>query len=115
VDVWTVVRVVYALAVIAATLAALRFGLRAAGRSRLLASASEGRFVHVLETTALSHDSALVVVRIGDTYRVLAAGHAGVTAICEIPQEAATRVVGSHRSILRGMRPLSRVRALLRV
>jgi flagellar biogenesis protein FliO len=95
VDVWTLVRAIYALVVIAAVLAALRFGLRELARRRLSDAKSDARFVRVLETALLPHDAALVVVRAGNAYQLIGVGR--VTTICEVPAEVAARVVAAQR------------------
>lgn len=89
------VRGLYALAVVGALLAALRFSLRASTRGRPSAALGNERFVRVIETTMLSHGAMLHVIRSGDAYHVVGVTQGSLTPVCEIPLEVAARIVDS--------------------
>jgi flagellar biogenesis protein FliO len=84
VDPWTLARALYALALVGATLVALRAVLSWLARRRLGPEHAGARFVRVVETTVLAHGAVLHVVRVGDAYRVIAVAPGCVTYVCEV-------------------------------
>jgi flagellar biogenesis protein FliO len=92
---WMLARALYALAVVGALLAALRFLLRGAARRGLNAGHADARFVRVVETAMLSHGAMLHVIRTGDAYHVVGVTQGSLTNVCEIPSEVAARIVAS--------------------
>jgi flagellar biogenesis protein FliO len=76
-------RSLLALVVVAAVLAALSLVLRAAGVRGSL-DGRGGRFLRVLESTALGGGATLHLVRVGERYFVLTAGSGHASQLCEV-------------------------------
>jgi flagellar biogenesis protein FliO len=114
VDAWVLVRALYALAVVGALLAALRFGLRASTRVKPCTAQGNERFVRVIETTLLSHGAMLHVIRSGDAYHVVGVTQGSLTPVCEIPSDVAARIAESAASSARRRASVVSLRRFLR-
>jgi flagellar biogenesis protein FliO len=92
-------RSVYALAVIGLLLLGLWWAVRILGRSRLIA-ASGRRLVSVIESTHLTQNTSVHVVKIADRYYLVGGGQGHVALICEVPSESVTPWLEQQQSIL---------------
>jgi flagellar biogenesis protein FliO len=92
-------RSAYALAVIGLLLSALWWGVRNLGRGRLIA-ASGRRLVTVIESTYLTQNTTMHVVKIADRYYLVGGGQGHVALICEVPAESVTQWLENQQRML---------------
>ena len=92
------VHYVYALVVIALLLLAMTWVVGALGRGRLLAS-TRHRLTSVVESTYLTQQSTLHVVKAAGKYYLVGGGSAGVTLICELPAEEVNEWIETQRRL----------------
>lgn len=94
-----VFRSLYALAVVAIVLFIVWYMMRMLGRKRLIGGVNR-RLVTVVETTYLSQQSMMHVVRIGTRYFAIGGGASGLTLISELDQEPMDAFVDNQRRIV---------------
>lgn len=98
-DLGFALRSVYALAVVGLLLLGFWWVLRNLTRGRLVVSA-EKRLVSVIESTFLSQNTTLHVVKIGDKYFAVGGGAGHLSMLGEIPAESVVPWIDGHRRIL---------------
>jgi flagellar biogenesis protein FliO len=91
--------VVWAFAIIALLLLGLTYGARALNRGRIVAAAGK-RLVTVVESTPLSQNSTVHVVKVGDRYYLIGGGSAGVTHIADVPSDVVDPYIETQRKAL---------------
>ncbi|MBC5829571.1 MAG: flagellar biosynthetic protein FliO [Candidatus Eremiobacteraeota bacterium] len=79
-------RYVLGLAIVGALLFALWFAARAV-RSGSLVSRNDKRLIRVVQSTLLSPDTAVHVVKIAEKYYALAGGNGHICVVCELPAQ----------------------------
>ncbi|TAM57857.1 hypothetical protein EPN52_12095 [bacterium] len=89
---------VYAVVVIVVLLAALSWLVAQLSRRRMLISTGR-RLVGVVESTQLTHQNWVSVVKVTDRYYLLGSGQGGVSLVCEIPPEAVEPWLEEQRRI----------------
>ncbi|HVA37775.1 MAG TPA: flagellar biosynthetic protein FliO [Candidatus Dormibacteraeota bacterium] len=89
---------VYAIAVIAVLLAALSWVVAQLARRRMLVVTGR-RLVGVIESTQLTHQNWVSVVKVTDRYYLLGSGQGGVSLVSEIPPEAVEPWLEEQRRI----------------
>ncbi|MDP9019052.1 MAG: flagellar biosynthetic protein FliO [Candidatus Eremiobacteraeota bacterium] len=94
-------RYILALVVVALLLVGLYSIVRALGRGRILASADK-RLVSVIESTFISQNTTLHVVKIGDKYYAVAGGSGHLSLLCEVPTDEVAPWLDSQRRLLSG-------------
>ncbi|HTJ26114.1 MAG TPA: flagellar biosynthetic protein FliO [Candidatus Limnocylindria bacterium] len=90
---------IWALAVVGLVLFGLTYAVRFLNRGRIVA-ASGKRLVTVVESTAVSQNSAIHVVKVADRYYLVGGGSAGVTHIADIPADAVDPYIEAQRKAL---------------
>ena len=98
-DGWFILKAVYALAVIAFILVALTWLVRTLGRGRILSSTAH-RLTSVIESTYLTQQSTLHVIKVGERFYVVGGGQAGLTLICELPAEDVNEWIAGQRRLM---------------
>lgn len=98
-EVALLIRSIGALAVIAVLLAALWWVSRSLGRGRVVVS-SNRRLVSVIESTYLTQNTTLHVVKIADSYYLVGGGAGHVSLVCAIPQESVAPWLDAQRKVL---------------
>ena len=88
-----------ALAVVALLLFGLYSIVRALGRGRIL-SATDRRLVSVVESTFVSQNTTLHVMKIGAKFYAVGGGSGHLSLLCEIPAEEVTPWLDSQRKLL---------------
>ena len=73
--------------------------MRALNRGRLV-SATGKRLVTVVESTALSQNTTVHVVKVGDRYYLIGGGSAGVTHIADVPSDVVDPYIETQRKAL---------------
>ena len=94
-----VFHVLWAFAVIALLLVGLTYAVRALNRGRIV-SASGRRLLTVVESTALSQNATVHVVKVGDRYYLIGGGSAGVTHIADVPSDVVDPYIETQRKAL---------------
>jgi|SRR5579872_4598214 len=89
---------VYAVLVIVCLLAALSWLVAQLSRRRMLVVTGR-RLVGVIESTQLTHQNWVSVVKVADRYYVLGSGQGGVSLVCEIPADAVEPWLAEQRRI----------------
>lgn len=92
-------RTVYALAVVGLLLLGFWWVVRSLGRGRLIISA-ERRLVTVIESTPLTQNTALHVVKIGDRYFAVGGGAGHLSLLTELSAETVEPWMEGHRRAL---------------
>lgn len=92
---------VLALVVVALLLFGLYSIVRALGRGRILASADR-RLVSVIESTFISQNTTLHVVKIGEKYYAVGGGAGNLSLLCEVPPEEVIPWLETQRRMLSG-------------
>ena len=77
----------------------LWYAVRTLSRGRLV-SASGKRLVSVVESTALSQNTTVHVVKVGDRYYLIGGGSAGVTHIADVPSDVVDPYIETQRKAL---------------
>ncbi len=94
-----VFHVIWAFAVIALLLVGLTYAVRALNRGRIV-SASGRRLLTVVESTALSQNATVHVVKVGDRYYLIGGGSAGVSHIADVPSDVVDPYIETQRKAL---------------
>jgi len=109
VDIWFVLKSIWALALVALVLVALAVAVRILARGRLLV-ASDRRLVTVVESTLLAQNVTVHVLKVGDTCYLVGGGAGGITLIDELPVDVVgpwldrnKRVLERQRAAVRGL------------
>jgi flagellar biogenesis protein FliO len=89
---------VFALLVVALMLFGLYTIVRALGRGRLVAS-TDRRLVSVIESTFLAQNTALHVVKVGESYYLIGGGSGHVSTLAEVPAEQVDPWLHEQRNI----------------
>ncbi|MDE2573401.1 MAG: FliO/MopB family protein [bacterium] len=89
---------VYAVVVIVCLLAALSWVVAQLSRRRMLVSTGR-RLVGIVESTQLTNQNWVSVVKVADRYYLLGSGQGGVSLVCEIPADAVAPWLGEQRRI----------------
>lgn len=87
-----------ALAVVALMLFGLYSVARALGRGRVLASADR-RLISVIESTFVSQNTTMHVVKIGEKYYAVGGGSGHLSMLCELPAEEVAPWLESQRQL----------------
>jgi len=102
-DIFFLLRVFSAFALVALLLLGLTYVVRALSRGRLIVAANR-KLVTVVESTFVAQNVTLHVITVGDRYYLVGGGSAGITKIDEVPAEIAQswleeqkRTLGSQR------------------
>lgn len=98
-DLVFVLRSIQALAIVGLLLAVFWWVGRMLGRGRLIVSA-EKRLVSVIESTYLSQNTTLHVVKIGDRYYAVGGGAGHLALLGEVPAESVVPWIETHRRVL---------------
>jgi flagellar biogenesis protein FliO len=77
----------------------LTYFARTLNRGRLV-SASGKRLLSVVESTALSQNTTVHVVKVGDRYYLIGGGSAGVTHIADVPSDVVDPYIETQRKAL---------------
>lgn len=102
-DIWFVIHVIQAFALIGLLLVGLTYGVRLLARGRLVV-ASNRRLVTVVESTFLAQNVTVHVIKVGEKYFLVGGGSAGVTKIDEVPAEMAGPWIEDQKRVLDGQR-----------
>jgi flagellar biogenesis protein FliO len=87
-DLFFLLRVVSAFALVALLLVGMTYVVRALSRGRLIVAANR-KLVTVIESTFVAQNVTLHVVKVGDRFYLLGGGSGGITKIDEVPAELA--------------------------
>lgn len=87
-----------ALLVVALLLLGLYTLVRVLGRGRILASADR-RLISVVESTALSPNTSLHVVKVGTKFYAVGGGSGHLNLLCEVPEQEVTPWLESQRKL----------------
>jgi flagellar biogenesis protein FliO len=98
-DLVFILRSIQALAIVGLLLLAFWWLARTLGRGRLIVSADK-RLVSVIESTYLSQNTTLHVVKIGDKYYAVGGGSGHLAMLGEVPAESVVPWIESHRRAL---------------
>jgi flagellar biogenesis protein FliO len=114
-DIFFLLRVGSAFALVALLLIGLTYIVRALSRGRLVVSANR-KLVTVVESTYLAQNVTLHVVKVGERFYLVGGGSAGITKIDDVPAEMAQpwldeqkRTLGNQRDAV--LKLLTRWRA----
>lgn len=102
-DLWFVLKVVWALALIAVLLVGLTYAVRLLARGRLVV-ATNRRLVSVVESTFLAQNVTVHVIKVAEKYFLVGGGSAGVTKIDEVPAEMVGPWIEEQKRSLDGQR-----------
>jgi flagellar biogenesis protein FliO len=80
-------------------LVALTYGVRALNRGRIVSAAGK-RLLTVVESTPLSQNATVHVVKVGDRYYLIGGGSAGVTHIADVPSDVVDPYIETQRKAL---------------
>jgi flagellar biogenesis protein FliO len=94
-----VFQAIWALAVVGLVLFVLTYAVKFLNRGRIVA-ASGKRLVAVVESTALSQNAAIHVVKVADRYYLVGGGSAGVTHIADLPADTVDPYLDAQRKAL---------------
>ena len=87
-DITFIFKVVWAFALVALLLAGLTYAVRLLSRGRLIVAANR-KLVTVVESTFVTQNVTLHVIKVGERYYLIGGGAAGITKIDEVPFEIA--------------------------
>ncbi len=102
-DIGIISRSLYALSVVGLLLFGLWWMARQLGRKRVVQGIDQ-RLVTVIETTYLSQQAMMHVVRIGTRYFAIGGGASGLTMIAELDHEPLDTYVEQQRRLLEDQR-----------
>lgn len=108
-----VLKVIWALAVVAILMLGLVYVARSVQRGRLVAGTTGRRLVTVVESTLLAQHTTVHVVKIADRYYLVGGGSSGVSLISELPGDQIEPFIDQQKAALAQqraalMRPFSR-------
>jgi flagellar biogenesis protein FliO len=103
VDIWFVLKIIWAFALVALLLLALTYVVRSLARGRLLV-ATERRLVTVVESTLLAQNVTVHVLKIADKYYLVGGGAGGVSLIDEVPATVVDPWMDGHKRALTSQR-----------
>jgi flagellar biogenesis protein FliO len=98
-DISFLLRVGSAFALVALLLVGLTYVVRALSRGRLVVAANR-KLVTVVESTFVTQNVTLHVVKVGDRFYLLGGGSAGLTKIDEVPADIAQRWLDEQKRSL---------------
>jgi flagellar biogenesis protein FliO len=102
-DIWFLLRVGSAFALVALLLLGLTYVVRALARGRLIA-ATDRKLVTVVESTFVAQNVTLHVIKVGERFYLVGGGSAGITKIDEVPADVAASWLGDQKRTLTGQR-----------
>lgn len=102
-DIWFVLKIIWAFALVALLLVGLTYVVRALARGRLLV-ASDRRLVTVVESTLLAQNVSVHVLKVADKYYLVGGGAGGVSLIDEVPAAVVDPWMDGHKRALTGQR-----------
>ena len=92
-------RLIWAFAVLGFLLIGLTYAVRLLNRSRIVAAAGK-KLVSVVESTPLTQNMTVHVVKVGDRYYLIGGGSAGVTHIADVPPDVVEPYIETQRKAL---------------
>lgn len=98
-----VLQIIWAFALVALLLVGFLYVARAIQRTRIVGSVGR-RLVSTIESTALSQNVTVHVVRVGDRYFLVGGGSAGVALLSELPADEIEPYIESQRLALEAQR-----------
>jgi flagellar biogenesis protein FliO len=102
-DIFFVLRVVSAFALVALLLVGLTYVVRALARGRLIVAANR-KLVTVVESTFVAQNVTLHVIKVANRYYLVGGGSAGITKIDEVPADIAQTWMDEQKRTLGGQR-----------
>ncbi|GAC1404471.1 MAG: hypothetical protein NVSMB64_07760 [Candidatus Velthaea sp.] len=102
-DIWFLLKVVWAFALIALLLVGLTYVVRTLSRGRLVVGAQR-RLVSVIESTLLAQNVTVHVIKVGDKYYLVGGGASGVTKIEDVPADIVVPFIEEQKKSLAGQR-----------
>ena len=102
-DIFFLLRVVSAFALVALLLVGMTYVVRALSRGRLIVAADR-KLVTVVESTFVAQNVTVHVIKVGARYYLIGGGSAGITKIDEVPAELAENWLNDQKRTLGGQR-----------